>query len=361
MRRIEKTVFISYRHSNVSWALAIFQNLTHHGYDVFFDYTGIASGDFERGILGNIEARAHFLVLLTPSALERCNEPNDWLRREIEYAISSQRNVIPLMLEGFDFGKPEITSRLTGALATLRRFNALEVYAAYFSEAMVRLRETFLNVPLDAVVQPISYLAQQAAKQQQEAANTAAVIQEKELTAEELFERGLKAADLNDSTQTIALFRRAADAGSAIAMGYLGFIYEDGIGLPKDDAQAAVWYRKAADAGSAIAMGYLGSMYESGRGGLPQNDAQGVAWFRKAADAGNGTAMSWLGYLYLNGRSGLPKDDAQAVAWYRKAADADDASAMSNLGYMYENGRGGLPKDKAQAAAWYDKSGRVGH
>ena len=65
MDRIEKTVFISYRRSNVSWALAIFQSLTHHGYDVFFDFDGIASGDFERVILENIRARAHFLVLLT--------------------------------------------------------------------------------------------------------------------------------------------------------------------------------------------------------------------------------------------------------------------------------------------------------
>ena len=34
-------------------------------------------------ILQNIRARAHSLVLLTPSALERIDEPNDWLRREI--------------------------------------------------------------------------------------------------------------------------------------------------------------------------------------------------------------------------------------------------------------------------------------
>ncbi len=46
MGRVEKTVFISYRRSNAPWALAIFQNLTQHGYDVFFDYLGIASGDF---------------------------------------------------------------------------------------------------------------------------------------------------------------------------------------------------------------------------------------------------------------------------------------------------------------------------
>jgi hypothetical protein len=66
MERIEKTVFISYRRTNIPWALAIFQNLTQHGYDVFFDYNGIAGGDFDRAILGNITARAHFLVLLTP-------------------------------------------------------------------------------------------------------------------------------------------------------------------------------------------------------------------------------------------------------------------------------------------------------
>ena len=71
MARIEKTVFISYRRTNVPWALAISQYLTHNGYDVFVDYTGVASGDFESVILENIRARAHFLVLLTPSALER--------------------------------------------------------------------------------------------------------------------------------------------------------------------------------------------------------------------------------------------------------------------------------------------------
>jgi hypothetical protein len=49
--------------------------LTQPGYDAFFDFTGIASGDFESVILENIRARAHFLILLTPSVLERCDEP----------------------------------------------------------------------------------------------------------------------------------------------------------------------------------------------------------------------------------------------------------------------------------------------
>ena len=104
-----------------------FKNLTHHGFDVFFDYTGIASGDFERVILGNIPARAHFLVLLTPSALERCDQPSDWLRREIETALASKRNLVPLMLEGFDFGAPKIASPLTGMLVDLRHYTGLSI------------------------------------------------------------------------------------------------------------------------------------------------------------------------------------------------------------------------------------------
>src|SRR5450631_3285964 len=154
MERVDKTVFISYRRTNIPWALAIFQNLTQHGYDVFFDYIGIASGDFERVILGNITSRAHFLVLLTPSALERCNDPADWLRREIETALANKRNTVPLMLEGFDFGTPKIASQLTGQLAALKLYSGLSIPPEYSMEAMERLRRRFLNIPLAAVMHP---------------------------------------------------------------------------------------------------------------------------------------------------------------------------------------------------------------
>ena len=119
MPGVEKTVFISYRRASFPWALAVLQHLTHHGFDVFFDVVGIASGDFEQVILENVRSRAHFLVLLTPSTLQRCAEPGDWLRREIEGAMACRRNIVPVMLEGFDFGAPGIRSQLTGALAAV--------------------------------------------------------------------------------------------------------------------------------------------------------------------------------------------------------------------------------------------------
>jgi tetratricopeptide (TPR) repeat protein len=198
MERVEKTVFLSYRRTNIPWALAIFQNLTQSGYDVFFDYNGIAGGDFERVILGNIVARAHFLVLLTPSALERCGDPADWLRREIETALANQRNIVPMMLEGFDFGTPTIASQLTGALADLRRYNGLSIPADYFLEAMGRLRDRYLSVPLTAVLHPASRPAQRAATEQKAAAGAAPAVEQEELTAQQWFERGLAAADLDE-------------------------------------------------------------------------------------------------------------------------------------------------------------------
>jgi tetratricopeptide (TPR) repeat protein len=191
MGRIEKTIFISYRRTNLPWALAIYQNLTAKGFDVFFDYQSINSGDFEQIILKNIRARAHFLVLLTPSALERGNDSDDWLRREIETALDEKRNIVPLFLEGFDFGSPSITKYLTGKLAFLKNYNGLNVPADYFDEAMKRLQTRFLNVPLDAVLHPVSNEVQKAVQKQQNAANKATPIEEKELTAQEWFENGI--------------------------------------------------------------------------------------------------------------------------------------------------------------------------
>jgi tetratricopeptide (TPR) repeat protein len=195
MNLIEKTVFVSYRRTNIPWALAIFQNLTQHGFDVFFDYNGIASGDFERVILGNIKARAHFLVLLTPSALKRCREPGDWLRREIETAIENKRNIVPVMLEDFDFSSASIATQLTGALSKLKKYNGLPLPPAYFNEAMDRLRYRYLNVALTGVLHPASRSAKRAATKQKVLAERAPKVRKIELTAQEWFERGFAATD----------------------------------------------------------------------------------------------------------------------------------------------------------------------
>ena len=92
------------------------------------------------------------------------------MRREIEAALDSKRNIVPVMLDDFDFDTPAIAGQLVGRLAALKHYNGLPVPKGYFPAAMERLRDRFLNVPVDAVLHPASLSAQQAATEQKDKA-----------------------------------------------------------------------------------------------------------------------------------------------------------------------------------------------
>jgi tetratricopeptide (TPR) repeat protein len=190
MAQIEKSVFISYRRTNIYHARATFQDLRANGYDAFMDYETINAGDFGQIILNQIKARAHFLVILTPSALERCAEPDDWLRREIETAIDYKRNIIPLMFDGFDWNS--VQKYMTGKLAVLPNYNALKIPVEYFDEAMTRLRTRFLNVPIETILHPTPKSDEKSVAQRVSDAVHQPAVTEAELSASEIFERAYK-------------------------------------------------------------------------------------------------------------------------------------------------------------------------
>lgn len=196
MSNIEKSVFINYRRTNIAWAISISKSLRQNGYDVFLDLSEIASGNFENIILANIKSRAHFILLLTPSTLERCSEVNDVVRNEIEAALDLQRNIVPLIFEGIDFSNSVIQSQLTGKLSQLKRYNALIVPVEYFEEAMQRLDEKYLSMTLDADLTPISDGAKQAADVMEANIDAAPDISLRELITETFFEMGNSSPNL---------------------------------------------------------------------------------------------------------------------------------------------------------------------
>lgn len=184
---IQKTVFISYRRTNMYMARAVYQDLRAHGYDAFLDMERLDSGDFSQGLLTQIAARAHFVLILTPSALERCTSPDDWVRKEIEYAIEQKRNVVPVLFEGVKF--EQIRHFLASdILKLLENYSGLTVPDDFFEEAMERLRGTrYLYRDTDTVLHPVVAKSSQIAQAKADAAPAPTAEQ---LKAEQLFERG---------------------------------------------------------------------------------------------------------------------------------------------------------------------------
>lgn len=209
MSDAEKTIFISYRRSaSKHLARAVFMDLRANGYDAFFDVNTIDSGAFDTIILNQIAARAHFVVLLSPGALDRCNEPGDWLRREIELAIDLQRNIVPILEEGFTFKDAE--PYMTGKLSALPRFNAVRLFHDYFDEAMDKLRNRFLKQPVYGAITPTP--TSDAAAVQRSIEQAAVVPTQPAASAEEYYRRGDEkyiAGDyegaIKDCTQALAL------------------------------------------------------------------------------------------------------------------------------------------------------------
>ena len=72
--------------------------------------------------------------------------------------------------------------------------------------------------------------------------------------------------------ETVDECRPLAEAGVAYAQFNLGYLYENGQGIPQHYAEGVKWYRKAAEQGYAQAQHNLGQMYRQGRG-VPQDDA----------------------------------------------------------------------------------------
>lgn len=100
-------VFISYRRDGgFETACLISEKLKAKGFRVFFDVESMRSGNFNDQLYGVIEKCKDIVVVLPEGGLERCNSPEDWVRKELLHALKHDKNIIPVMLSGFDWPDP---------------------------------------------------------------------------------------------------------------------------------------------------------------------------------------------------------------------------------------------------------------
>jgi uncharacterized protein len=152
------------------------------------------------------------------------------------------------------------------------------------------------------------------------------------------FEDGKTAFERKEYETALKILQPLAIKGNAKAQNLIGFMYDEGEGVPRNYEEAVKWYHKAAEQGDGDAQFFLGVMYQDGKGVL-QNYAEAMKWYRKAAEKGDMKAQFILGSMYQDGK-GVPQDDKEAVKWYRKAAERGDVDSQLFLGNMYQDGKG---------------------
>lgn len=189
--------------------------------------------------------------------------------------------------------------------------------------------------------------------------------------------------------EALAEFRRAAEAGSARAMSYVGWMHEQGHGVARDKAEAARWYARAAEAGAHDFAIKLGWMHLAGDG-VEASRARSEQWFQRAIDAGHDPARIalasviiadalggestervgearalleralaggqrlaafFLARLYVEGIGGHATDDALGAHYARISAEDGQPQMQGWLAMMHLEGAG-VPQDRDEAAFW---------
>lgn len=160
--------------------------------------------------------------------------------------------------------------------------------------------------------------------------------------AEKEFARG-------DLIASIALWKKAAEAGYAPAQARLGDILDKS----EDDEDAVDWYRKAAAQGNAAGEYGLGQMYGKGEG-VKQDLAQARGHILKAAQMNHVPAMVSLVEVYRAGGLGLEPNAAEADAWEAKIKQlvpGYSSAVAAPVAPVKGRGRRGRPEPKADAKA----------
>jgi TPR repeat protein len=360
-------VFICYRREDsAGFARLIYDRLAQRLQrdNVFFDVDNIEPGVDFFEILSERVGKCDALVAVIGKSWisaadkdnrRRLDDPDDFVRIEIEAALERGVRVIPVLIDGAAMPR---ASDLPDSLKKLVRRQYVEVSHSRFDSDVERLTRTLSSI-LENLRQRDAAQAESATRADEErrareAAQTERVAREAAKKAEAA-ERARQSAEAEASkradkdrparevaeAEEVRREKLAADRGEAWGQANLGVSYRDGRGgLPKYDREAARLFKLAADQGNAAGQANLGFFYENGRGGLPKDDREAARLYKLSADQGSATGQANLGVFNEYGLGGLPKDDREAARLYKLAADQGRATAQVNLGRFCEYGRG---------------------
>ena len=129
-------------------------------------------------------------------------------------------------------------------------------------------------------------------------------------------------ADLSSGTLSIQRWLPLAESGEAEAQYYVARIYANGMGgIAIDHARAANWYQRAADQNYSAAIQELGYLYEQGLG-VPKDQMRALNLQRKAAGLGEELDYAWK-------ITAAEEEGARQVAALSEQLDASNAELQT--------------------------------
>ena len=351
-------IFISYRREGgFETAYYLHEHLERDGYSVTFDIDALRSGRFDNALLSRIDECTDFIVILSRGCFDRSIDPswppeNDWLRRELSYALQKKKNVIPILLGGFT----SFPTNLPDDIKDVQLMNGPTYVPQYIDEFYRTLKTRFLKTP--------SPFHESDESKQPEPAHTSTPGEE------DVPELGKSVSDLSLTTLTgddakhfsaamahcRVLLRRSAlreldsieKADDPIVRYYslmLRYEVDGGSDAELESACAVARDLGCTDAMNAFADRHL-TLAEEGVDSVGK--AECIAWLRRAIEKGNPDALATLGGAYEDGK-GVPKNPSLARSLYAKSAAADSMMGRMALGFYHLYGHGS-GKDPLEAA-----------
>lgn len=339
-------IFISYRRSGgKDLARMIKESLTARGYNVFLDFDGLKDGHFNEKIMKAIDDAPVFILVLSKGSMERCVDENDWVRKEIEYALLKGKQIIPIdpnhEFDGFPDGMtPELKDQLGQ-----HQFSLLDTTQLY--------RESLDKIVRDRIV-PV--MANARKKRVRPYIYTILVLVGLFLAGliylgsrplpEVIYQQGMEDLSLattrSDSIKAFKKVKQAADRGDESAIYTMGAAFYYGQGLEQDYDKALYWFEKAKEAGSVGAYYHLGLMLLYGYG-VPKNESKGVEYLEFAGE--HGIDYAALAYCELGKHAAEWNEFTKAAQYYHQGLalleNTSDAAACGyELGKLCLTGKG---------------------
>lgn len=343
-------IFISYRRKGgFEVAKHIKDLLERDGYSVSFDIDNLRNGDFNSQLMERISNCKDFILILDAHVFDREIDnagklvdegKEDWLISEIAEALKAKKNIIPVMLEGFD----SFPEKLPDAIKDVKYKNGPKYDREYFDAFYEKLKNFFNDSPRgyeDVGVRNLPV----------------------NLVCSVLLEHGWLKYNSGKYDEAMEYFLEAAMKGSANAFNAVAIYYQDGHGYEKNPQKAAQWFRYAAEMGFASAQRNLGDCYMNGYG-VKDNPEEALRWYLRACEEENAKAQYAVAKCYAEKYAilNICEKDAQkkAFEYYQQAAEQGLDTAQFALAGCYIDGKG-VHRNIEKAKEWLNKSAIQGN